>query len=136
MNNDLVKVHKDFARLNIGMLTEKELELFYFICLNVRNKGSQKVILDFSNIRKSLGNIKKKDLIQYIHNLHKKMGQLSIFYQDNKGYGTIYLFDRIYNNLDNDTLEVSVTNSSLYFFNSAGKYLRFLFSDVRKLKGK
>ena len=33
MNNDLVKVHKDFTKLNIGTLSEKELELFYYICL-------------------------------------------------------------------------------------------------------
>ena len=37
MNNDLVKVHKDFTKLNIGTLSEKELELFYYICLNVKD---------------------------------------------------------------------------------------------------
>ena len=38
MNDDLVKVHKDFINLNIGLLGEKELELFYYICLRTREK--------------------------------------------------------------------------------------------------
>ena len=39
-------------------------------------------------------------------------------------------------NLDNNTLTIRVTKDSLYFFNIANSYLRFLFSDVRKLSGK
>ena len=34
------------------------------------------------------------------------------------------------------TLTIRVTKDSLYFFNIANSYLRFLFSDVRKLSGK
>ena len=47
-----------------------------------------------------------------------------------------FLFDKFINDLDNNTLTIRVTKDSLYFFNIANSYLRFLFSDVRKLSGK
>ena len=47
-----------------------------------------------------------------------------------------FLFEKFINDLDNNTLTIRVTKDSLYFFNIANSYLRFLFSDVRKLSGK
>ena len=134
MANNLIRVHKDFINLNIGILTtEKILETFYYICLEVKDKGSKEVTIDFSKMIKALGNIKKKDLIQNIFKLHDKLGELKIRYKDENGVGTIWLFDKLYNNINDNTLNVVVTESSLYFFNSKKNYLRFLFTDVRKL---
>jgi len=66
MKNDLVKVHKDFTKLNIGTLSEKELELFYYICLNVKDIRDEIITMDFSSIKKSLGLINFRDLKKYI----------------------------------------------------------------------
>lgn len=136
MNNDLVKVHKDFINLNIGLLGEKELELFYYICLRTREKKDKAIEIDFSSIRKALGDIKKSDLKKYIIGLQHKLASLKITSISEKEISTIILFDKLTNVIEEDKLIVRVTESSLYFFNSAEKYLRFLFSDVRKLKGK
>ena len=136
MNDDLVKVHKDFINLNIGLLGEKELELFYYICLRTREKKDKVIEIDFSSIRKALGNIKKSDLKKYIVGLQHKLASLKITSVSEKEISTIILFDKLTNVIEEDKLIVRVTESSLYFFNSAGRYLRFLFSDVRKLKGK
>ncbi|PHI11087.1 hypothetical protein CBG59_13025, partial [Fusobacterium polymorphum] len=136
MNNDLVKVHKDFINLNIGLLGEKELELFYYICLRTREKKDKVIEIDFSSIRKALGDIKKSDLKKYIVGLQHKLASLKITSVSEKEISTIILFDKLTNVIEEDKLIVRVTESSLYFFNSAGRYLRFLFSDVRKLKGK
>ena len=39
MANNLIRVHKDFINLNIGILTtEKILETFYYICLEVKER--------------------------------------------------------------------------------------------------
>lgn len=136
MNNDLVKVHKDFTKLNIGTLSEKELELFYYICLNVKDIRDEIITMDFSSIKKSLGLINFRDLKKYILGLHQKLGNLHITNITNKKIETIFLFEKFINDLDNNTLTIRVTKYSLYFFNIANSYLRFLFSDVRKLSGK
>ena len=136
MKNDLVKVHKDFTKLNIGILSEKELELFYYICLNVKDIRDEIITMDFSSIKKSLGLINFRDLKKYILGLHQKLGNLHITNITNKKIETIFLFEKFINDLDNNTLTIRVTKDSLYFFNIANSYLRFLFSDVRKLSGK
>lgn len=136
MKNDLVKVHKDFTKLNIGTLSEKELELFYYICLNVKDIRDEIITMDFSSIKKSLGLINFRDLKKYILGLHQKLGNLHITNITNKKIETIFLFEKFKNDLDNNTLTIRVTKDSLYFFNIANSYLRFLFSDVRKLSGK
>ena len=136
MKNDLVKVHKDFTKLNIGTLSEKELELFYYICLNVKDIRDETITMDFSSIKKSLGLINFRDLKKYILGLHQKLGNLHITNITNKKIETIFLFEKFINDLDNNTLTIRVTKDSLYFFNIANSYLRFLFSDVRKLSGK
>lgn len=136
MKNDLVKVHKDFTKLNIGILSEKELELFYYICLNVKDIRDEIITMDFSSIKKSLGLVNFRDLKKYILGLHQKLGNLHITNITNKKIETIFLFEKFINDLDNNTLTIRVTKDSLYFFNIANSYLRFLFSDVRKLSGK
>ena len=136
MKNDLVKVHKDFTKLNIGILSEKELELFYYICLNVEDIRDETITMDFSSIKKSLGLVNFRDLKKYILGIHQKLGNLHITNITSKKIETIFLFDKFINDLDNNTLTIRVTKDSLYFFNIANSYLRFLFSDVRKLSGK
>ena len=136
MKNDLVKVHKDFTKLNIGILSEKELELFYYICLNVMDIRDETITMDFSSIKKSLGLVNFRDLKKYILGIHQKLGNLHITNITSKKIETIFLFDKFINDLDNNTLTIRVTKDSLYFFNIANSYLRFLFSDVRKLSGK
>ena len=136
MKNDLVKVHKDFTKLNIGILSEKELELFYYICLNVKDIRDETITMDFSSIKKSLGLVNFRDLKKYILGIHQKLGNLHITNITSKKIETIFLFDKFINDLDNNTLTIRVAKDSLYFFNIANSYLRFLFSDVRKLSGK
>ena len=136
MKNDLVKVHKDFTKLNIGILSEKELELFYYICLNVKDIRDETITMDFSSIKKSLGLVNFRDLKKYILGIHQKLGNLHITNITSKKIETIFLFEKFINDLDNNTLTIRVTKDSLYFFNIANSYLRFLFSDVRKLSGK
>ena len=92
--------------------------------------------MDFSSIKKSLGLINFRDLKKYILGLHQKLGNLHITNITNKKIETIFLFEKFINDLDNNTLTIRVTKDSLYFFNIANSYLRFLFSDVRKLSGK
>lgn len=136
MGNDLIKVHNDFTKLNIGILTEKELELFYFICLNVKNMEDELITIDFSSIKESLGLIRTRELKKYIIGLHQKLGNLRIWNISDKRIESISLFNKFINDLEKNTLTVRVTKESIYFFNNANKYLRFLFSDVRKLSGK
>jgi len=106
------------------------------ICLNVKDIRDEIITMDFSSIKKSLGLINFRDLKKYILGLHQKLGNLHITNITNKKIETIFLFEKFINDLDNNTLTIRVTKDSLYFFNIANSYLRFLFSDVRKLSGK
>lgn len=136
MSSDLIKIHKDITRVNIGILNKKELELFYYVCLNVKNMQDRTIELDFSAIKKGLELTNFRDVKKYILGLQEKLGRLRIVNVSTQKIETIYLFSKFTNDLKNDTLTIKVSPESLYFFNLAKHYLRFLFCDVMKLRGK
>ena len=48
-NKDLVKYNNDLKKLNMSNLKDKELELFYAICLELKEKGTDIITIDISD---------------------------------------------------------------------------------------
>lgn len=137
-DDDLIIVSKDFTNLRFGYFKSAEILLFYRILLAGKNlkKDNNVIIEDFSIVQKDL-EIKAKDLKQEIFAIQDNFLRTKIKYADRNGVGTIALFEGIYNNIKDNTIEAILTSRGKEFLqNLSDGYIRFLFSDVLKFKSK
>ncbi len=137
-DDDLIIVSKDFTNLRFGYFKSAEILLFYRILLAGKNlkKDNNVIIEDFSIVQKDL-EIKAKDLKQEIFAIQDNFLRTKIKYSDRNGVGTIALFEGIYNNIKDNTIEAILTSRGKEFLqNLSDGYIRFLFSDVLKFKSK
>ena len=91
-NKDMVKYHNDLNRLNMATLKEKELELFYAICLKLKEKGIEEITIDISDFKKEFNisnKIDKARFREYIKSVHKKFSELKYTIETEKEIETI-----------------------------------------------
>lgn len=134
----LIVVNKDFTNLRYGFLRSVEILLFYRLLLAGKNLEEDNNLIkeDFSIIQKEL-NIKAKDLKNEIFEIQDRFLKAKIKYSDNKGIGTITLFENIYNNIEEATIEATLTKRGKKFLQDLSDgYIRFLFTDILKFKSK
>lgn len=133
----LVVVNKDFTNLRYGFLKSAEILLFYRLLLAGKTLEDSNIIVeDFSVIQKDL-EIKAKDLRAEIFDIQDKFLKTKIKYSDDKGIGTVTLFENIYNDIENKTIEAVLTKKGKKFLQDLSDgYIRFLFTDVLKFKSK
>ena len=137
-DDDLIIVSKDFTNLRYGYFKSAEILLFYRILLAGKNlkKDNNVIVEDFSIVQKDL-EIKAKDLKEEIFAIQDNFLRTKIKYADRNGVGTIALFEGIYNNIKDNTIEAILTSRGKEFLqNLSDGYIRFLFSDVLKFKSK
>lgn len=137
-DDDLIIVSKDFINLRYGYFKSAEILLFYRILLAGKNLEKDNNIIkeDFSIVQKDL-EIKAKDLKKEIFVIQENFLRTKIKYADRNGVGTVALFEGIYNNIKNNTIEAILTSRGKEFLqNLSDGYIRFLFTDILKFKSK
>ena len=137
-DDDLIIVSKDFINLRYGYFKSVEILLFYRILLAGKNLEKDNNIIkeDFSIVQKDL-EIKAKDLKKEIFAIQDNFLRTKIKYVDRNGVGTVALFEGIYNNIKNNTIEAILTSRGKEFLqNLSDGYIRFLFTDILKFKSK
>lgn len=137
-DDDLIIVSKDFINLRYGYFKSVEILLFYRILLAGKNlkKDNNVIIEDFSIVQKDL-EIKAKDLKKEIFAIQDNFLRTKIKYANRNGVGTVALFEGIYNNIKDNTIEAILTSRGKEFLqNLSDGYIRFLFTDVLKFKSK
>ena len=137
-DDDLIIVSKDFINLRYGYFKSAEILLFYRILLAGKNLEKDNNIIkeDFSIVQKDL-EIKAKDLKKEIFAIQENFLRTKIKYADKNGVGTVALFEGIYNNIKNNTIEAILTSRGKEFLqNLSDGYIRFLFTDILKFKSK
>lgn len=137
-DDDLIIVSKDFINLRYGYFKSVEILLFYRILLAGKNLEKDNNIIkeDFSIVQKDL-EIKAKDLKKEIFAIQDNFLRTKIKYVDRNGVGTVALFEGIYNNIKNNTIEAILTSKGKEFLqNLSDGYIRFLFTDILKFKSK
>lgn len=137
-DDDLIIVNKDFINLRYGYFKSAEILLFYRILLAGKNLEKDNNIIkeDFSIVQKDL-EIKAKDLKKEIFAIQENFLRTKIKYADRNGVGTVALFEGIYNNIKNNTIEAILTSRGKEFLqNLSDGYIRFLFTDILKFKSK
>ena len=85
--NDIVKYNNDLNKLNMSTLKDKELELFYAICLELKEKGTDIITIDITEFRKefNIPQVNKKRFNEYLENVQDKFLSLKYTLKTKKG---------------------------------------------------
>lgn len=65
MANEFVKYHNDLIKLGLKNFNATELDLFMAICNSVKDKGTEEIVLNFSEIKHLTNYKKKKDFLLF-----------------------------------------------------------------------
>lgn len=139
-NKDMVKYHNDLNRLNMATLKEKELELFYAICLKLKEKGIEEITIDISDFKKEFNisnKIDKARFREYIKSVHKKFSELKYTIETEKEIETIIFFKKFKTDLEANKMIITVNKEYSYILNNiVSYYTQFNFREYQSLKSK
>ncbi len=139
-NKDMVKYHNDLNRLNMATLKEKELELFYAICLKLKEKGIKEITIDISDFKKEFNisnKIDKARFREYIKSVHKKFSELKYTIETEKEIETIIFFKKFKTDLEANKMIITVNKEYSYILNNiVSYYTQFNFKEYQSLKSK
>ena len=135
---DLVKYNNVLNRLSIGKLEEKELELFFALCLELKEKGVEDVyinITDFKN-RYNMGrsNIRFE---KYLEVVLSKFLETKLIIKSSNGLEMGNFFRKFKIDFKNNTLYVQVDKDYSFILNDLVEmYTQFSFNQYQGLKSK
>lgn len=135
---DLVKYNNVLNRLSIGKLEEKELELFFALCLELKEKGVEDVyinITDFKN-RYNMGrsNIRFE---KYLEVVLSKFLETKLIIKSSNGLEIGNFFRKFKIDFKNNNLYVQVDKDYSFILNDLVEmYTQFSFNQYQGLKSK
>ena len=137
---DIVKYSNELNRLNMSDLKEKELELFYAICCQLKNRGTDEIVIDITDFKKAFNisnKIDKKRFKEYIKSVHKKFGELKHTIETENEIITVIFFKKFVTNIKENTMIISVNKEYSYILNNIVQYYtQFSFKEYQSLKSK
>ena len=138
--NDIVKYNNDLNKLNMSNLKEKELELFYAICCELKDRGTDEITIDITDFKKEFNisnKIDKKRFKEYIKSVHKKFAEMKYTFETEKEIETIIFFKKFKTNIEDNTMIISVNKEYSYILNNIVQYYtQFSFKEYQSLKSK
>lgn len=138
MEKDLVKYNNVLNRLSIGKLEEKELELFFALCLELKEKGVEDVyinITEFKN-RYNMGrsNIRFE---KYLEVVLSKFLETKLIIKSTNGLEIGNFFRKFKIDFKNNNLFVQVDSDYSFILNDLVEmYTQFSFNQYQELKSK
>ena len=135
---DLVKYNNVLNKLSIGKLEEKELELFFALCLELKEKGVEDVyinITDFKN-RYNMGrsNIRFE---KYLEVVLSKFLETKLIIKSSNGLEIGNFFRKFKIDFKNNNLYVQVDSDYSFILNDLVEmYTQFSFNQYQGLKSK
>lgn len=138
-NKDLVKYNNDLNKLNMSNLKDKELELFYAICLELKEKGTDIITIDISDFRKQFNIVRVNNtrFNDYLDNVQDKFLSLKHTLKTDKRVkkGTFfYDFDA---DLTTNKMLIRINPEYSYILNGIVEYYtQFSFTEFQSLKSK
>ena len=138
--NDIVKYNNDLNKLNMSNLKEKELELFYAICCELKDRGTDEITIDITDFKKEFNisnKIDKKRFKEYIKSVHKKFAEMKYTFETQNEIETIIFFKKFKTNIEDNTMIISVNKEYSYILNNIVQYYtQFSFKEYQSLKSK
>ncbi len=137
-DKDLVKYNNVLNKLNIGKLEEKELELFFALCLELKEKGTDEVyinITEFKN-RYNMGRSNTR-FEKYLEVVLNKFLETKLIIKTAKTLEIGNFFRKFKLEFENNILFVQVDNDYKFILNDLVEmYTQFNFKQYQELKSK
>lgn len=105
--NEIIKIHNDLTNEKLGKMNAKELDLFMSICHKMRDTGTDRVVINFSELRK-LGHFSatsNKTLIKELIQANSKLLEFQVLIKNGPKTKQRTLFKEF--ETDEDTLTVT-----------------------------
>lgn len=136
--SDIVKYNNVLNKLNLVKLEEKELELFFALCLELKNKGSDEVninITDFKN-RYNMGRSNQR-FEKYMEVVLNKFLETKMIIKTSKTLELGNFFRKFKLDFVNNTLYVQLDEEYKYILNNLVEmYTQFSFIQYQELNSK
>lgn len=134
---NLVKYHNDINTLKLGSFGEKELDVFFSILFKLRDRGTEEVTLEYSELQK-LANTSRHNarMYSYITGLNKKLlGLTQEVVLPDGAIREFNLFEYIDRKKEWNFIRVKVTETFSYLLNDLiGNYTKFDLKALVSLK--
>lgn len=137
-DKDLVKYNNVLNKLNMGKLEEKELELFFALCLELKNKETDEVfinITDFKN-KYNMGRSNQR-FEKYMEIVLEKFLETKMVIKTAKTLELGNFFRKFKLEFETNTLYVQLDNDYKFILNNLVEmYTQFNFKQYQELKSK
>ena len=136
--SDIVKYNNVLNKLNMGKLEEKELELFFALCLELKEKGTDEVfinITDFKN-KYNMGRSNQR-FEKYMEIVLEKFLETKMVIKTAKTLELGNFFRKFKLEFETNTLYVQLDNDYKFILNNLVEmYTQFSFKQYQELKSK
>lgn len=132
----IVEYDSKMNELNFGKFTEKELDLFFSICYEMKNEGVNEVTLTFQEL-KELSNYSRNDLKRFTNDLksmYKKLLNITMELETEKKITGFVLFTDYEISKENRTVTIRVNEKYRYMLNEIEKFTKFDLIEFVSLK--
>lgn len=137
--NEIVKIHNDLTNEKLGKMNAKELDLFMSICHKMRDKGTDKIVIDFSELRR-LGNFSQtsnKVLAKEIISANDKLLEFKVLIKNGPKTKQRTLFKEFETDEEALTVTCEVWEETAYILNDiVSNFTRFELSEFVSLESK
>lgn len=138
--NDIVKYNNDLNKLNMSNLKEKELEIFFAICLELKERGTDEITIDITEFKREFNISNKVDKTrfrEYLANIQAKFLSLKYVLKTEKRLKTGVFFYDFDADLETNKMIIKVNPEYAYILNNIVKYYtQFSFKEYQSLKSK
>lgn len=134
--NDLVVFKNEMNSITFQDFNSKEVDLFFAICSQMREKGTEEVVFSFSSL-KNLSNYKitsKKHFLKDLENVHAKLIRLSVRFENEEIIENFLLFNSYRINKIQETITIGINKKFEFLLNEiTGNFTKFELNEFVKL---
>ena len=137
VKNDIVKYDNILNKLSLNNLEEKELELFFALCLSLKEKGTDEVYINITEFKNQYNFGRSKIRFEkYLEVVLNKFLETKVIIKTSKTL-EIGNFFRKFKLMQDNTLFVQVDNDYQFILNNLVEmYTQFSFKEYQSLKSK
>ncbi len=124
----IAKYHNDMNDLPLRDFNDKELDIFFSIVVEMRDKGQELLEFDFTTIFEMSQSTRSDRFIEDLDRIVKKLVRIGIRNEDERGIEYLMLFNRFYIDKLDKKIEVKTSKECLYWLNhkwEMGNYTKF-----------
>ena len=134
---EIIRYHNDMNRVSFSNFNEKELDLFFSICQQMKEKSLKEVTFSFVELRQlsNYSNRSIQRLYSDLDKVYKKMLELNLKYEDEKEIRRFVLFSKYVLKKDEKTVTIKASEDFEYILNNLiGSFTKFDLIDFVNLK--